>query len=57
MSIIETLKGVVGADGAGSAKKRFACNKCDHEFESFKREDRTACPECLSNDVEVVETL
>jgi len=57
MSIIDSLKGMIGADNGQNRKKRFECNDCDHEFESFKRTERASCPECLSSDVEAVETL
>lgn len=58
MSIIEKLKGLVGGGEAQvDGKKRFTCHNCESEFDSFKLEERASCPECLSNDVEVVEKL
>lgn len=58
MSIIEKLEGLVGSgESRANAKKRFTCHSCESEFDSFKLEERAACPECLSNDVEVVKEL
>lgn len=58
MSIIEKLKGLVGGgESHANVKKRFTCHNCESEFDSFKHEDRASCPECLSNDVEVVKEL
>lgn len=58
MSIIHKLKGMVGKGGSDpNSKKRFTCHGCDSEFDSFKLEGRASCPECLSNDVEVVTEL
>lgn len=58
MSIIKKLKGLVrGGESHANAKNRFTCHNCESEFESFKLEERASCPECLSNDVEVVKEL
>lgn len=58
MSIIDKLKGMVGkGESRPNSKKRFTCHGCDSEFDSFKLEERASCPECLSNDVEVVTEL
>lgn len=56
MSVIEKLTSLVGSDDS-PVKKRFRCHGCDSEFDSFKREGRASCAECLSDDVEVIEEL
>ncbi|MFT4922634.1 MAG: Zn finger protein HypA/HybF involved in hydrogenase expression [Haloarculaceae archaeon] len=56
MSVMEKLKDAIGLDGDnGVTTYRYDCHDCDAEFESAKRPERAACPECVSEDVEVVE--
>jgi protein-arginine kinase activator protein McsA len=57
MSVVKKLKSVVGMDGDSHTKKRYQCQQCDNEFESYKLPERTSCPECLSTDVDVLEEL
>lgn len=55
MSVVDKLKSAVGLEDESATKKRFRCNDCDNEFESFKQPRRASCMECMGNDVEVVE--
>jgi predicted Zn-ribbon and HTH transcriptional regulator len=54
MTVLDTLKGMVGLD-SGANVKHFQCNNCGNEFDSAKAPKRAKCLECMERDVEVVE--
>jgi protein-arginine kinase activator protein McsA len=53
MSVVEKLKSVITFDEETRSKKRFKCQNCETEFESYKLPERAVCTECLSQDVAV----
>ena len=57
MSIVQTIKSVVGMDNEAQTEKRYRCPECDTEFTSFKTEQRAMCMECANGDVELLERV
>jgi protein-arginine kinase activator protein McsA len=57
MSIVQTIKSVVGIENEAQTEKRYRCPECDTEFTSFKTEQRAMCMECANGDVELLERV
>lgn len=54
MSVMEKVKSIVGLDDTGITTYEYHCNDCDAEYTSAKQPERATCPECVSNDVEML---
>jgi protein-arginine kinase activator protein McsA len=55
MSVIETVKSVLPvADDSGVETTEYVCTDCESTFPSAKSDERVACPDCLSKEVERV---
>lgn len=58
MPIAKILGRLLGGGGGGGVEFReFECVDCGSTFQSAKRTERAQCPECLSDDVEVLGTV
>lgn len=55
MTIGKLVNKLLGRE-TGVKLRFFECSECDAYFESAKQPKRASCPECLSNDVAVVQT-
>jgi DNA-directed RNA polymerase subunit RPC12/RpoP len=55
MSVVETIKSVVGSDDSPN-ETRYRCGDCGNEFTSYKDPERVSCRDCVSREVEPVET-
>lgn len=54
MSVLDTIKGLVGDDDADIDVTTYECRECGEIHDSAKFQERAQCPECLANDVEPV---
>lgn len=51
MSIVDSLKSIVGVGDPGVSFTPYRCDDCGHGFESAKTPERVQCPECLSREI------
>lgn len=56
MPISNILGRLFGGGSSGVEFREYECVDCDTTFQSAKRPERAQCPECLSDDVDVLGT-
>lgn len=51
MSIVDSIKSIVGVGDTGISFTTYRCEECGEIFESAKTIDRVQCTECLSREI------